>query len=78
MKCLLPTKLQTWFVRALTEPETFGRVSVEAQSMGVPVIASDIGGSTETIIDDKTGFLFKSGDSKALANAIIMVMQQGL
>ena len=58
------------------EPETFGRVSVEAQSMGVPVIASDIGGSTETIIDDKTGFLFKSGDSKALANAIIMVMNK--
>ena len=58
------------------EPETFGRVSVEAQSMEVPVIASDIGGSTETIIDDKTGFLFKSGDSKALANAIIMVMNR--
>ena len=55
------------------EPESFGRISVEAQSMGVPIIASDIGGSTETIVKDKTGFLFKSGDSNALANAIIML-----
>ena len=59
-----------------SEPEAFGRISVEAQSMGIPIIASDIGGSTETIVKDKTGFLFKSGDSNALTNAIIMVMQK--
>jgi len=59
-----------------SEPEAFGRVSVEAQSMGIPIVASDIGGSAETIVKDKTGFLFKSGDSNALANAIIMVMQK--
>ena len=59
-----------------SEPEAFGRVSVEAQSMGIPIVASDIGGSAETIVKDKTGFLFKSGDSNALTNAIIMVMQK--
>ena len=59
-----------------SEPEAFGRVSVEAQSMRIPIVASDIGGSTETIVKDKTGFLFKSGDSNALTNAIIMVMQK--
>ena len=59
-----------------SEPEAFGRVSVEAQSMEIPVVASDIGGSTETIIKGKTGFLFKSGDSSALTNVIIMVMQK--
>ena len=59
-----------------SEPEAFGRVSVEAQSMGIPIVASDIGGSVETIVKDKTGFLFKSGDSNALTNAIIMVMQK--
>jgi len=58
------------------EPEAFGRVSVEAQSMEIPVVASDIGGSTETIVKDKTGFLFKSGDPNALADAIFMVMQK--
>ena len=58
------------------ESESFGRVSVEAQAMEIPIIASNIGGSTETIVRDKTGFLFKSGDSNALTDAIIMVMQK--
>jgi len=58
------------------KPEAFGRVSVEAQSMEVPIIASDIGGSKETIVNDKTGFLFKSGDSRDLANKIMMVMEK--
>jgi Glycosyltransferase len=58
------------------EPEAFGRVSVEAQSMEVPVIASNIGGSTETIVKDKTGFLFKSGDPLELANLIQLIMQK--
>ena len=58
------------------EPETFGRVSVEAQSMQIPVIASDIGGSRETIIKDKTGYLFKNKDPKDLADSITMLMQK--
>ena len=58
------------------EPEAFGRISVEAQAMEVPVIASDIGGSKEIIVQDKTGFLFKNGDSNALANTIIMLMNK--
>ena len=58
------------------EPEAFGRVSVEAQSMEIPIIASDIGGSKETIVRDKTGFLFKSGNPNDLAEKIIMVMQK--
>ena len=58
------------------ESEAFGRVSVEAQSMGIPIIASDIGGSIETIVKDKTGFLFKSGDSNDLAKVITMLMNK--
>ena len=58
------------------EPETFGRVSVEAQSMQIPVIASDIGGSKETIIKDKTGYFFKNKDPNDLANSIVAVMQK--
>ena len=58
------------------EPEAFGRVSVEAQSMEVPIIASNIGGSKETIVKDKTGFLFESGNSNSLTNTIIMAMQK--
>ena len=59
-----------------SEPEAFGRISVEAQSMQVPIIASDIGGSTETIINDKTGFLFKNKDPNSLAELIVSVMQK--
>ena len=58
------------------EPEAFGRVSVEAQSMEIPIIASDIGGSKETIIREKTGFLFKNGDAHELASIIIGLMNK--
>jgi glycosyltransferase involved in cell wall biosynthesis len=59
-----------------SEPEAFGRVSVEAQSMQIPIVASDIGGSNETIINGKTGYLFKNKDSKALADLIVTIMQK--
>lgn len=52
------------------EPEAFGRIAIEGQAMGRIVIASDIGGSKETVIDGVTGKLFKSGDADDLANAI--------
>jgi len=58
------------------EPEAFGRVSVEAQSMQIPIIASDIGGSKETIVKEKTGYLFKNKDPKDLADTIVMIMQK--
>jgi len=59
-----------------TDPEAFGRVSVEAQSMQIPIIASDIGGSKETIIKDKTGYLYKNKDPLELANIMADVMKK--
>jgi len=53
------------------EPEAFGRVAVEAQCMEKLIIASNIGGSNETIVDGKTGFLFKAGDENDLSKKII-------
>tara|TARA_Y100001970_G_scaffold208210_1_gene253713 strand:+ start:591 stop:1745 length:1155 start_codon:yes stop_codon:yes gene_type:complete len=61
-------------VSASIEPEAFGRVAVEAQSMEKVIIASNIGGSNETIINEKTGFLFESGDPGALSKKIIQAM----
>jgi len=58
------------------EPEAFGRVAVESQSMQIPIIASDIGGSKETVIQDKTGYLFKNKDPLDLANTIESVIQK--
>ena len=56
------------------EPEAFGRVSVEAQSMEKPIIASNIGGSKETVIDEKTGFLFEAGKSDKLSQKMAEVL----
>ena len=61
-------------VSSSIEPEAFGRVSVEAQSMEKPIIASDIGGSNETIINDKTGFLFTASDTKNLSEKLNEVL----
>ena len=56
------------------EPEAFGRVAVEAQSMEKLIIASNIGGSNETIINEKTGFLFEAGDASSLSKKIIQAI----
>lgn len=61
---------------ASIEPEAFGRVAIEAQAMEKPILASNIGGSNETIIDGQTGWLFKSDDEKDLAKMIIEVSKK--
>ena len=61
-------------VSASIEPEAFGRVSVEAQSMKKPIIASNIGGSNETIIDNKSGMLFESGNAESLSKKIYEII----
>ena len=68
-------KISNIIISPSIEPEAFGRVAVEAQSMGKPIIASNIGGSNETIIDNKTGFLFQSGKAESLSKKIIEVLQ---
>jgi glycosyltransferase involved in cell wall biosynthesis len=62
-------------VSASIEPEAFGRVAVEAQSMGKPIIASNIGGSKETILNKKSGFLYKFDDPRELAKSLNTVIQ---
>jgi glycosyltransferase involved in cell wall biosynthesis len=62
--------LATVVVSASTDPEGFGRVPVEAQAMGRPIIASDHGGAQETILRGETGWLVKPGDPAALEAAI--------
>ncbi len=62
--------LATVVISASTDPEGFGRVPVEAQAMGRPIIASDHGGAQETILRGETGWLVKPGDPAALEAAI--------
>ena len=70
----LAYKLSDLVVSASIEPEAFGRVAIEAQSMEKPIIASDIGGSNETIIDNVSGFLFESNNPVSLSKKIIEVL----
>lgn len=61
-------------VSASIEPEAFGRVAVEAQAMGKPIIATAIGGSRETVIHGDTGRLVGRLYSAEMADGI----QRGL
>jgi glycosyltransferase involved in cell wall biosynthesis len=70
----LAYKVSEIVVSSSIEPEAFGRVAVEAQSMEKIIIASNIGGSNETVIDKKTGYLFESGNSKSLSETILKVL----
>lgn len=56
------------------EPEAFGRSAVEAQAMGVPVIASKLGAQEETVIDGQTGLHVASSDAAALARAMATLL----
>lgn len=62
--------LATVVVSASTDPEGFGRVAAEAQAMGRPCIATDHGGSQETIVRGETGWLVQPGDQASLSAAI--------
>ncbi len=58
-------------------PETFGRVAVEAQSCGIPILGSDIGGVPETMQVNVTGLLIPPGDVKAWVHAIVKMTETG-
>lgn len=57
-------------VSASIEPEGFGRIAVEGQAMGKPVIATDHGGARETVLTGETGWLVPPKDYVALADAL--------
>lgn len=66
--------LASCVLSASTDPEAFGRVAVEAQAMGCPVIATNHGGGSETVEDDITGVLVKPGDPASMAAAMEEVL----
>ena len=68
-------KISDLIVSASIEPESFGRVAVEAQSMKKPILASDIGGSNETVENGKTGFLFEAGNPASLSKKILEILK---
>jgi len=67
----LAYKISDFVVSTSIEAEAFGRVSIEAQSMQKPILASNIGGSKETVIDNITGILFETGNTTDMSKKII-------
>jgi glycosyltransferase involved in cell wall biosynthesis len=57
-------------VSASTDPEAFGRVIVEGQAMGRPVVATNNGAASENVLDGRTGMLVPAGNPAALASAL--------
>ena len=68
-------KLASVVVSASIEPEAFGRVVVEAQAMGRPVIATSHGGACETVAHGESGWLYPPGDATALATTIHQALE---
>ena len=58
-----------------SEEESFGLAALEAQSSGVPVVASKVGGIPEVVADGETGFLCGVGDVKALSDSVLRLFQ---
>ena len=71
----LAYKIADIAISSSIEPEAFGRVAVEAQAMGKPIVASSIGGSKETIVNNKSGLLYKPADARELARIINKLME---
>ena len=55
--------------------EDFGIVPLEAQSLGLPVIALGKGGALETVIKHKTGVFFENNTKKSIKNAVMEFTQ---
>ncbi len=59
---------------ASTVPESFGRVILEAQAAGVPVVATKVGGVVDIIDDEKTGLLVLPKDPDGMASAVLRLL----
>jgi glycosyltransferase involved in cell wall biosynthesis len=64
-------------VSASTDPEAFGRVVIEGQAMGRPVVATAHGGAAETVTEGETGWLVPPGDAGALASRLDAMLALG-
>jgi glycosyltransferase involved in cell wall biosynthesis len=62
------------FIHASIDPEPFGIVLLEAMGKGKPVIATNIGGPLEILVDGETGYLTRPGDDKGLADRITSLL----
>jgi glycosyltransferase involved in cell wall biosynthesis len=67
--------LMTLSVNCATAGEGIPGVLRESLAMGIPVVATDVGGNREVVVDGETGLLIPPGDSKALNGAILRLLR---
>ncbi|MCX5710352.1 MAG: lipopolysaccharide heptosyltransferase II [Candidatus Omnitrophica bacterium] len=65
-------------VLATTTHEAFGRVIIEAQAAGVPVVATEVGGVIDIIENNVNGLLVPAQDSSAMAEAVLSIFKDKL
>ena len=68
--------IDIFVVPSISSSETFGVAAVEASSCGIPVIASNIGGLPEVVVDGETGYLVPSRNETAIAERIIKLIEE--
>ena len=61
-------------VLASTYQELFGLVGIEAQALGIPLVAADTGGISEWCLDGETGLLYSKNDPEDLADKIACLL----
>jgi glycosyltransferase involved in cell wall biosynthesis len=72
----VPELLSVSFAGVLTSlNEGFSNAILEYMAARLPVVATDVGGAREAIVENETGFLVKSGDAEALANRLIELLE---
>lgn len=57
-------------ISASFKPETFGRANVEGMFLGVPLVATNIGATSDYIIENKTGFFFEPKNCNDLSSKL--------
>ena len=73
-----PNKLHFWYSKSdvmliTSYQEGFGIVGLEAFSYGIPVVATDCGGTRDYIIDGKNGYLIKINDVDDMVNKTLKI-----
>lgn len=72
----VPRRIARWDVMAIPSlRESFGAVALESAAVGVPVVASRVGGLVDSVLDRKTGLLVEPESPAALADGIVALLQ---
>lgn len=57
-------------------PEAFGKVGIEAMSVGRPIIATNVGGVSDWLIDGKTGYLIEPNNPKEISDKVSKLLSR--